>query len=300
MNVFRFALVCAVFLVSSTAAVADWDPGDPFKMHYPQLPNVTPLGLDVLAGPRVIPPPTPSDEAIYYEKFLADDFLCTFSGPITDIHIWGSYNQDLFLGGVHPSNALFSLVIYDDVPVSATNPYSHPGNPLWSAYRKPTQARLYTHAQEGFFDPNVPAGQNPIIGTDTQIWQFNVLFDPADAFRQEEGKIYWLGVHASADLNGDGAVGIPDLALYQQYFPGLFGWKTSGSPHFNDDAVFTDVFTVGLNPHTVPTGPWRELRDPRSGESLDLAFVITGIPEPSSVVLMFLGVAGALVFIRRR
>lgn len=298
MNAFRFVVICAALTISSTAALADWDPGDPYKMHYPQLPNLQD-GMDVLAGPRIIPI-TP--DPIYYEKFLADDFLCTSSGPITDIHIWGSYNQDRFLGGVDPSSALFSLVIYEDVPVSATNPFSHPGKPLWSTYMKPTAARLYDIASERFFDPNVPPPPNgePIIGFDTQVWQYNFLIDPADAFRQEKGNIYWLGVHASADLNGDGAVDVGDLPLYLENSPGLFGWKTSGSPQFNDDAVFTDVNTIGANPHVVPDGPWRELRDPFTGRSLDLAFVITGVPEPASVILLFVGVVGGLAFVRRQ
>ena len=67
----------------TTAAWADWDPGDPFKMHFPQLPDLTVDGLDVMAGPALhplIPPGGP------FERFLADDWQCTESGPVTGLH----------------------------------------------------------------------------------------------------------------------------------------------------------------------------------------------------------------------
>ncbi|HET6428115.1 MAG TPA: GEVED domain-containing protein, partial [Phycisphaerae bacterium] len=56
--------------------------GDPVKVV--QLPDLE-TGMDVLDGP--IAPP----EANEYEKYLADDFLCIRSGPITEITFWGSY-----------------------------------------------------------------------------------------------------------------------------------------------------------------------------------------------------------------
>ena len=36
-------------LFASSAARADWNPGDPYKMHYPQLPDLNSTGMDVLA-----------------------------------------------------------------------------------------------------------------------------------------------------------------------------------------------------------------------------------------------------------
>ena len=41
--------------------------------------------------------------------------------------------------------------------------------------------------------------------------------------------------------------------------------------------------------------PWRELIDPRTGISLDMAFVIT--PEPATLALLTLG---AIAVLRRR
>lgn len=285
------AAFCVAVMVPAMSVRADWNPGDPYKMHYPQLPDLTPHGLDVLAGPSSATTP-----AQVHEKFLADDWLCTSTGPVTDIHIWGSYNQDIPLIA-NPSNTNFSLVIYDNIPagVGGAN-YSRPGQPLWSAYVKPTATRIYATAQEQFFDPNL----NAIVGTDTQVWQYNFLLPAATSFHQTAGNIYWLGVHHTFDLNGDGVVGIVDASILASRAPSAFGWKTSGVQHFEDDAVWTDVSTFGTaNPHVVPVGPWSELHHPQGGESLDLAFVITGVPEPGTIVLLVIGGIGSLA-VRRR
>ena len=266
-NIVTVTACASALTVFTVPAAADWNPGDPYKMHYPQLPDLSPAGLDVLAGPK----PTTADQP--YEKFLADDWMCTGSGPVTDIHIWGSYNHDIPL----TATPKFSLVIYDNVPAGVDAAYSHPGQPLWSTYVAPTASRVYATANEGFYDPNA----NQIVGTDTQVWQFN----------------YWLGVHHTFDLDDNGTVNIFDLGQLANEYPSAFGWKTSGSPHFMDDAVFTDVATWQTSPHVVPGvgAPWRDLHHPVTGESLDLAFVIT--PEPGMLSLAMLG---ALTLRRRR
>jgi hypothetical protein len=66
----------AVILVAAPAT-ADWDPGDPYKMHYPQLPD--PEGWDVNFSPPLVP---------------AGDWLCTRTGPVSDIHFWFSSQLD--------------------------------------------------------------------------------------------------------------------------------------------------------------------------------------------------------------
>jgi hypothetical protein len=224
-----------------------------------------------------------------YEKYLADDFKCTESGPITGIHVWGSYRYDLQIDEV----PLFNLAIYEDVPVGPGNtlPYSHPGRAVWSGYGLPAAIRPYAATpQERFFDPNT----NQIIGYDYTVWQFNFQIPEDMAFRQEVGKIYWLGVNHSFDLNGDGVVDITDLGMLA-YSEWAYGWKTSDR-HYNDDAVWTDVDTYLTNGRVVPGGPWRELIDPGTGASLDLAFVIT--PEPGVVGLLLVG--GGVALLRRK
>ena len=65
-------LLCVAALAGP--ALADWDPEDGHKMHFPQLPD--PNGYDVSA------------------YCLTDDWTCSETGPVTDIHFWGSCQGD--------------------------------------------------------------------------------------------------------------------------------------------------------------------------------------------------------------
>lgn len=289
---FSFTLACALLSILTAPVFADWNTGDPVKMHYPQLPDLSSNGMDVLAG-LAFQGVGPGSPAV---KFLADDFQCTATGPISDVHIWGSWLHDMM--PPEPMHGTFILAIYSDIPAGTVAPWSMPGELLWQQQFKPGQytTRLYDNAPEQFFDPNI----NQIIGTDTQVWQYNFYIDEALALVQEAGNIYWLAV-ANVDPNGDGIIDSHDL-LDAQTGINRFGWKTSGSPHFNDDATFLDVGNVfGLPvdaimpPQTMPgISQWEDLRSPLTGESLDLAFVIT--PEPTSLALLALGG----VMLRRR
>jgi len=198
-------------------------------------------GLDVLASG--IPGRVP--------LVLADDFICTNSGPVTDIHVWGSWLQD----AVDPTPS-FWLGIYSDVPVSAVNPFSHPGNLLWQQWFGPGQyvPCLWTNGTEQFYDPSQTP---PTIGPDTQVYYY--CFFPTNPFVQQgtaaKPSIYWLSVHAQ-----------PTAAAGR-----LFGWKTS-LDSFQDDAVWGSWTGA-------PVGDWHELFDP-TGKSLQLAFKITTATNP--------------------
>lgn len=61
-----------------TTSKGDWGPGDDYKMHFPQLPD--PTGWDVYAVAQL---PGFSDVV------LSDDFRCSETGWIKDIHFWG-------------------------------------------------------------------------------------------------------------------------------------------------------------------------------------------------------------------
>ncbi|MGB9623976.1 MAG: GEVED domain-containing protein [Phycisphaerae bacterium] len=205
-----------------------------------------------------IQPPDLSTQGVdvnLYQFQLADDFLCTQSGPITDIHLWTSFYYDgvpEMLNGV-----TFTLEIYSDVPAGPENPYSHPGFLLWSRTYPPftynaglCQAGIseWWHSPPDIWLPN----------NDHACYQYDFYIPEAEAFRQREGTVYWLSVKvAPGPLFAD------------------IGWKTSSS-HWNDDACWLDT-----GPDT-PT--WRELRygdrHPMAGESMDLAFAITGVPGP--------------------
>ena len=187
---------------------------------------------------------------------LADDFKCTMSGPITDIHIWTSFLNDI-LPPNGPASLGFTLTLYADVPAASPQvPYSHPGIVLWKKHFGPGQYKAglcLNERAEWWFDPVIREWRFP---GDTQIYQYDFYISEDEAFRQREGTIYWLGMkYDSVDSSG--------LAL---------GWKSS-LEHWNDDACYLD--TVG------PAVMWRELRygekHPMAGKSMDLAFALTGV-----------------------
>jgi hypothetical protein len=99
---------------------------------------------------------------------------------------------------------------------------------------------------------------------------YQINIDPIeDFFIQKTDTIYWLVAHLFAqDPTGPTNIEI--------------GWKTSMSPQYRDDAVYS-------NPLGLPQ--WLPLEDPFTSASLDLAFVIT-VPEPTTILLLLLGVAG--------
>ncbi|MHC4528547.1 MAG: DUF7901 domain-containing protein, partial [Planctomycetota bacterium] len=104
----RFLLICSIALSMASAAVlGDWDQGDGHKMHYPQLPKQG--GFDVA----------------FNQGRLADDWECSETGPVTDIHFWVSWYRDDLL----PIDG-FSVRIWSDNPMGI-NGWSEPNELLW-------------------------------------------------------------------------------------------------------------------------------------------------------------------------
>ncbi|HEY4759250.1 MAG TPA: PEP-CTERM sorting domain-containing protein [Thermoguttaceae bacterium] len=278
-------------------ASADWDESDMPWTKWVQRPDLN-QGVDVnatyLLDSSYSGPYPPGPAPIYpWNKILADDFPCDKPGPISDIHIWGSWLEDR----VAP-NVYFKLSIHDDVPVGPGNPYSHPGAELWSTIMSPTAYRLwYEPTNEYFYEPNT----DRIIGTDTQIWQYNFDIDPANAFYQEGidpltgmPRVYWLDVQAIIPEPPPPPPTPPEDPYPPPQY--VFGWKSTDQP-WNDDAVFADTDMPG----GPPIGPWVDMWHPLTGQSLNLAFAITTIPEPGTIVMLLTACfIGLVTFLRRR
>jgi hypothetical protein len=222
-----------VAILAGEGGPCDWKPGSPYKMHWPQLPDLGFTGIDVAA----------------MQVTLADDFKCTATGPIRDIHIWGSFYKDE-LPKEGPGALTFEVSIYTDVPASDKT-WSHPGDRKWTRTFKPdeyTVRRVY-NGPEDWYDP-VKGEYSP--ANHRYAFQYNFCI-ARDAFTQEEGKVYWLAVRESSSS-----------ANY------TFGWKTTTRElRWNDDAVYLQSNADG----------WMEMAYPKGhkymGGSLDLAFVIT-------------------------
>ena len=237
------ALLAGLALVVAIPVVADWDPEDPAK--WVQFPDLDITGIDINATEPFI---------------LADDFQCQQTGPIIDIHIWGSWLDDHIPWWEDPTAVDFTLSIHEDIPDPDPNDpatWSMPGEVLWYRTFMPGEfmARVWQdQIEEGWMDPP----DMYFFPADWTCWQYNFFIDEAEAFIQEGTPdypvVYWLDVQARPHD--------PEA---------LFGWKTS-LDHWNDDAVWA----MGMEPYP---GPWEELRYPPGHEfhpeSIDLAFVIT-------------------------
>ncbi|MCK4412434.1 MAG: hypothetical protein KAY32_02700 [Candidatus Eisenbacteria sp.] len=223
--------------------------GEPHTYKWEQLPDLDVTGIDVDA--------TWGDEYL-----LADDYLCTQTGPITKISIWGSWLSDYY--GIDPSEISFTLSIHDDIPVGPDG-WSIPGELLWWFEFQPGMFDVDVYAseiEEGWLWP--PDEYAP--DADWTCWRYTFPIDSLWAFCQQgtedEPIVYWLDLQATPrDPNAK------------------FGWKTSVD-HWNDDAVWV----WGEEPYAGID--WQELRYPFGHpwytESIDLAFRIDGVAEPSA------------------
>jgi hypothetical protein len=227
-----FPALFPLLLAATMSARADWPNTNATK--WVQYPDQSVNGIDILMSKPLM---------------LADDFLCTNTGPVTDIHLWASWLQDM----AYPVPV--TLGIWTDVPTNPpVEPYSHPGQLIWSETFTPAQMQVrpwFTNQPPGewFWDPR----QQQPLEHDTIIWQYN--FYPTNPFVQEgtpkNPVVYWLSV----------TVNLADRQV---------GWKTSTN-HWNDDSVWVETDAEGH-----PLLPWKEIRDPfEPATSLDLAFALT-------------------------
>jgi hypothetical protein len=237
-------LALLLTLAMTTPGAADWQPEDPSK--WVQFPDLEPnMGLDV------------STTAPY---LLADDFPCEMPGYITNIHIWGSWYNDILPFGTMPEAVGFVLSIHADIPADESpTGYSMPGEALaiWLIDAFTFEVLPWQEGvPEGWLEP--PNFWEP--ETDFTCWQYNFELPVGEAFFQAgtpaEPIVYWLDVQATP---------MDPTAL--------FGWKTS-IDHWNDDGVWS------MGPEPIDPLDWWELRYPPGHplfpESIDLAFQLWG------------------------
>ncbi|MBU0496592.1 MAG: hypothetical protein KKC68_01720 [Candidatus Thermoplasmatota archaeon] len=155
-------LISMLLITSGTLVLADWEPGDGHKMHFPQLPN--PFGWDV----------------DFHDWWLADDWECSEDGPVEDIHFWISYQE-----GFEVDIPFIDISIWSNNP----GPPSHPEQMMWQYIFQPGEFIFngpWDGVQGWYWPPDYYRENDHFT-----YWQINIP-DIPDPFIQEAGTIYWL------------------------------------------------------------------------------------------------------------
>lgn len=278
-------------------------------------------------------PPNPGAPRFYRGISMADDFADNFSSPVVHISWWGSYLNN-FINPNQPVSK-FLIAFEDDVPAGQpgpdgqTLPYSRPGNVLSSqivdlaAALAPgsgtyTEDRItsgldediYKYNAELHLDKQFPEKQDEIY------WlKITALIDAPRTGTTLDTQWGWH----NRDYTVQNTLASPNVAPGEtDRRPGVDPNYPTSVWHFQDDAVQSNV-QIEVNDPTMPNMPSLVLQtdpidthyvnfldgpgptiNPQSfgiGRfSKDLAFELYTIPEPTTCMLMLLGIS---VFLSR-
>ena len=126
---------------------------------------------------------------------LADDWQCSETGTIDDVHFWTSWRAD-DVGTID----FIEVKIYANIPdPDPGDPatFSQPGAELWTRVFDATQFTTvspYGTGDQGFADPQqgLPLGWQ--MNDHLQFQQINIV-TIENPYTQQSGEIYWLGIH---------------------------------------------------------------------------------------------------------
>jgi len=236
-----------VLLVSSTLVYADWSPGDDYKMHSPQLPNKN--GWDICL----------------VHQAIADDFKCSQSGPINDIHFWVSWKGD---------NDDFRNVTWN-IALCA-NSFGKPGTVLWILnpdHASISPPRLYGTGDQGW---RCPRNSLTISHDHDNIYQVNIT-KIGNPYNQTKGNIYWLVIQAQMGTSTaevgwkSSASSYFGQAVYQTV---MGGWAAIG--HAADDLAFVITGGYPVEVDQIPMSePETEIITPIGKEKLTVSGPLT-------------------------
>ena len=193
MRTMLLLLIALVVVISSITlpAFADWNIGEGYKMKELQLPDK--YGLDI---------------NFTHPKVLADDWKCSKSGDVDDIHFWFSARGDKWF------DEFFIIKIHVSIHENDPGPPSKPGALKWNRDFELGQFKIRKckyGENQGWYDPEKDKTE---LNDHTNIYQCNIEHI-AEPFFQYEGNIYWLDISIETKDN---------LEL---------GWKTTKKSHYD-------------------------------------------------------------------
>ncbi len=230
--------------INEPLKTCEWVNGDSHKMHWAQLPDKQRTGMDVST----------------YWTSLADDFRCTQSGPINEIHFWGSFQNDQ-LPPFSVDSLAFVINIYANKAADTQTPWARPGELLWTKEIKPYSYDFHDVSgtiKRGWYDPTTKVY---LPENDKRLFQYDICFEDSDKpFVQKQGTTYWMEIQQK----------------HEDDAPYAFGWETTEQRlQYAGKAVWHH-----------PVFGWLSMAYPDeheyAGKPLDLAFVITGPDAPDT------------------
>lgn len=258
----RFCIIAALILLAAQCMAVN---AVPDLVKYSQLPNHN-WSYDLSSEIKPVTGASP-----LWETVMADDWKCNATGTVCDIHWWGSYwtppphyteYSDALPNAVSGGIQGFNITIWDDVPASPNNPYSHPGT------TKIKEIPITGNANEQWaFD--VPDPPDPNYQPHS-VYKYDVNLSPNEQFPQTAGTTYWLSIQAI----------LPDASRQ-------WGWhETTGIQPGTDTAVIQKSHDEYWY---IPCG------------GHDMAFELTTVPEPSGILALITGLSGVIAIgLKRR
>jgi len=216
--------ICIMLLLTSaTIVLADWEPDDGHKMHFPQLPD--PYGWDV----------------DFHDWWLGDDWECSEDGPVEDIHFWISYQADMEIDLPY-----IDISIWSNIP----DPPSQPGQMLWQRIFQPSEF-IFNGPWDGvegwYWPPEYYQQEDHFL-----YWQINIP-NISDPFIQEAGTIYWLVINMPFFVNPYEPPGVGWKTSKDHFMDAaVFGytgtWTPIHDPLTGDQIDFAFVITGETTP----------------------------------------------------
>jgi hypothetical protein len=131
---------------------------------------------------------------VYRGRFMADDFADTLNSPVVHVKWWGSYLNDV-INQNFPVNK-FLISFENDIPQSATNAFSHPGDLKFNqVVFRDVDNNL---APGGEFSEKFIRGADPILNE--SLYEYNAELHLNKPFPQQADTVYWLKIVALVDV----------------------------------------------------------------------------------------------------